>query len=163
MPSALAPIVAFYDYALKPVSALAWIGGPVPILDVAAAFRLALILRQDRELFRNKHLAALKQAKNGQTGQNVDPLEQRSCVRDFATTFLMVFGGEAVVGASKLSHPPIPIEIKSATLSALARRAALFCRLRRLPSPLHRHRLTRRFTAYRPRSVIIYGVAIGDS
>lgn len=160
MPSALAPIVAFYDYALRPVSALAWIGDPISILDVAAAFRLALILRQDRELFHNKHLAALKQAKNGQTGKNV---EQRSCLRDFATTFLMVFGGEAVVGASKLSRPPIQIELNSALLSALARRAAFFFCLRRLPSPLHRHRLTRRCTAYRPRSVIIYRVAIGNS
>jgi hypothetical protein len=163
MPSALAPIVAFYDYALQPVSALAWIGDAVSILDVAAAFRLALILRQDRERFHNKHLAALKQAKNGQTGKNLDPPEQRSCVRDFATTFLMVFGGEAVVGASKLSHPPIQIKLKSVLLSALARRAALFLRLRQLPSPLHRHRLPRRFTAYRPKSVIIYRAAIGDS
>ena len=163
MPSALAPIVAFYDYALQPVSALAWTGSPIPILDVAAAFRLALILRQDRELFHSKHLAALKQAKDGQTGKNVDPPEQRSCVRDFATTFLMVFGGEAVVGASKPSRPPFQIVINFIPLSALARPTALFLNLWQLPSTLHRHRRTRRFTTDCPRSVIIYRVAIGDS
>ena len=110
MPSALTSIVAFYDYALQPVSALAWIGDPISILDVSAAFRLALILRQVRELFHNEHLAkmssALGQSKNGQTGKKIDPPEQRSCVRDLATTFLMVFGGEAVVGASRLSYTP---------------------------------------------------------
>jgi hypothetical protein len=109
MPSVLASIVAFYDYALQPVSALAWIGDPLSILDVAAAFRLALILRQLREQFHNEHLAktssALRQSRNGQTGKNLDSLEQRSYARDLATTFLMVFGGEAVVGAPKLSYP----------------------------------------------------------
>ncbi|KAF8274244.1 hypothetical protein EI94DRAFT_1892846 [Lactarius quietus] len=101
MPSALASIVAFYDNTLQPVSALAWIGGPISILDVAAAFRLALILRQMRELFHNEHLAktssALRQAKNGQAGKDIDPPEQRGCGRNLATNFLMVFGGEAVV------------------------------------------------------------------
>ncbi|KAI9456677.1 hypothetical protein BJY52DRAFT_1204713 [Lactarius psammicola] len=104
MPSALASIVAFYDYALQPVSALAWVGDPISILDVAAALRLALILRQVRELFHNEHLAktssATRQVKNGQTGKNIaqtDPPEQRGRVRDLATNFLMVFGGEAVV------------------------------------------------------------------
>lgn len=109
MPFALASIVAFYDYALQPVSALAWIGVPISILDAAAAFRLALILRQVREQFYNDHLAktssALRQSKNGQTGKNPDALEQRSYTRDLATTLLMVFGGEAIVGAPKLSYP----------------------------------------------------------
>ncbi|SRR6266404_634980 len=110
MRSLLASIIAFYDYALQPVSALAWIGDPIPILDVAAAVRLAVILRQAREYFHNEHLAkasaASRQAKNEQTGKNIthiDPPEQRSRVRDLVTTFLLVFGGEAVVGTSNLS------------------------------------------------------------
>ena len=101
MPSALASIVAFYDYALQPVSALAWVGDPISILDVAAAFRLALILRQVRELFYNEHLALRKAKKN--TAQ-ADPPEQRGYVRDLVTNFLMVFGGEAVVGESELLY-----------------------------------------------------------
>ncbi|SRR6266702_2675896 len=112
MPSALASIVAFYDYAFQPVSALAWVGDPISILDIAAAFRLALILRQVRELFHNEHLAktssAPRQAKNGQDEKNIaqaDQPEQRGRVRDLATNFIMVFGGEAVVGASVLSYP----------------------------------------------------------
>lgn len=107
MSSALASIVAFYDYALQPVSALAWVGDPISTLDIAAAFRLALILRQVRELFHNEHLtkssSAPRQEKNNAV--QADPPEQRGRVRDLATTFLMVFGGEAVVGASKLAYP----------------------------------------------------------
>ncbi|KAH9063794.1 hypothetical protein EDB83DRAFT_2383149 [Lactarius deliciosus] len=93
MSSALASIVAFYDYALQPVSALAWVGDPISILDIAAAFRLALILRQVRELFHNEHIAK----RSSKNGQNVDLPEQRSRVRDLVTNFIMVFGGEAVV------------------------------------------------------------------
>jgi hypothetical protein len=94
----LASIVAFYDYALQPVSALAWVGVPITPLDIAAAFRLALILRQLRGLFRQHHLAKMStssQVKNAP----VEPLEHRSRVRDFTATLVMVFGGEAVVGA----------------------------------------------------------------
>ncbi|KAI0261064.1 hypothetical protein BC834DRAFT_845812 [Gloeopeniophorella convolvens] len=56
MASALASIIALYDYTLQPVPALAWLGAPVSTLDVAGAFRLALILRQLRELFHNEHV-----------------------------------------------------------------------------------------------------------
>jgi hypothetical protein len=106
MPSALASIIAFYDYALQPLSALAWAGDPISILDIAAAFRLALILRQVRELFHNEHLAKTSSAPRQATKNIVqaDPSEQRGRVRDLATNFLMVFGGEAVVGESKLSY-----------------------------------------------------------
>ena len=104
MPSVLASIIAFYDYALQPLSALAWAGDPISILDIAAAFRLALILRQFRELFYNQHLAKTSSTPKKNLVQ-ADPPEQRGHVRDLATNFLMVFGGEAVVGPSKLSYP----------------------------------------------------------
>ena len=101
MSSLLASVIAFYGYTLQPVSALAWLGVPITPLDIAAAFRLALILRQLRELFHQQHLA--KMSTSGQL-DNVpaQPLEQRSRVRDFAVTLVMVFGGEAVVGALKM-------------------------------------------------------------
>lgn len=101
MSSVLASIVTFYDYTLQPVSALAWLGAPISLLDIAGAFRLALILRQLRELFHQQHLTKI--STSGQLDSvPVQPLEQRSRVRDFATALVMAFGGEAVVGALKM-------------------------------------------------------------
>lgn len=109
--SLTAPIVAFYDYALQPIPALAWAGASISALDIAGALRLALILRQQRELLHKEHLAKVSlttgRVKNEQVEKAsvpVGPSEQRSCVRNFAASLVMVFGGEAVVGASKIWH-----------------------------------------------------------
>jgi hypothetical protein len=108
--SATAPIIAFYDYALQPIPALAWVGVPISALDIAGALRLALILRQVREYFHKEHMAKISlsnanvRVKNGQlekvSNPVVVPAERRSCVRNFAASLVMVFGGEAIVGAS---------------------------------------------------------------
>ena len=109
--SLTAPIVAFYDYALQPIPALAWVGAPISTLDVAGALRLALILRQLREHFHKEHLAKISlgtgRVKNEQSERAsapVGPPEQRSRVRNFAAGLVMVFGGELVVGALKIWH-----------------------------------------------------------
>jgi hypothetical protein len=102
--SVTAPIIAFYDYALQPIPALAWVGVPASALDIAGALRLALILRQVREHFHKEHMAKTNvRVKNGQLERVSDPVvpaERRSCVRNFAASLVMVFGGEAIVGAS---------------------------------------------------------------
>ena len=109
--SLTAPIVAFYDYALQPIPALAWVGAPISTLDVAGALRLALILRQLREHFHKEHLANISlgtgRVKDEQLerASPVGPPEQRSCVRNFAAGLVMVFGGELVVGALKMAFP----------------------------------------------------------
>jgi hypothetical protein len=98
--SATAPIIAFYDYALQPIPALAWVGAPISALDIAGALRLALILRQVREHYHKEHMAKISSSntnfrvKNGKV-----PAERRSCIRNFAASLVMVFGGEAIVGA----------------------------------------------------------------
>jgi hypothetical protein len=108
--SATAPIVALYDYTLQPISALAWLGAPISILDIAGGLRLALILRQIREHFHREHMAKMSismsltnsRVKNGQLEKvsvPVVPAERRSRVRNFAASLVMVFGGEAIVGA----------------------------------------------------------------
>jgi hypothetical protein len=108
--SATAPIIAFYDYALQPIPALAWVGAPISALDIAGGLRLALILRQIREHLHKEHMAKISlfntnvRVKNGQLEKvsgSVVPVERRGCVRNFAASLLMVFGGEAVVGALK--------------------------------------------------------------
>ncbi|KAH9999097.1 hypothetical protein BJV77DRAFT_1127860, partial [Russula vinacea] len=83
------PIIAFYDLTLQPITALAWVGAPISALDIAGALRLALILRQMREHFRKEHLAKTSLA----SGR----VKNEHCVRNFAASLLMVFGGEAVV------------------------------------------------------------------
>lgn len=110
MSAAIATIVAFYDYALQPIPALAWVGAPISALDIAGAFRVALILRQLRELSHKEHLAKISstfvRAKTGRLEKDpvpaVPPVEKRSRVRDFATNLVMVFGGEAVIGTFKM-------------------------------------------------------------
>jgi hypothetical protein len=107
--SATAPIIAFYDYALQPIPALAWVGAPISPLDVAGGLRLALILRQVREQLHKEHMDKISSSnmnvrvKNGQleraSSDPVVPAERRSCVRNFAASLLMVFSGEAIVGA----------------------------------------------------------------
>jgi hypothetical protein len=91
MPSFLAPIVAFYDYALQPLPAFAWLGVPVSALDVIGALRLAVSLRQVRQLYHDQHVARIS-ATNGRT----EDVERRSRVRDFVATLVMVHGGEAI-------------------------------------------------------------------
>jgi len=106
MSPVITPIVTFYEYALQPIPALAWVGAPISVLDIAGALRLALFLRQQREILYKKHQAKmalnLSWEKNGRSGRDtvlVVPSEQRSRVRDFATNLVLVFGGEAIVGA----------------------------------------------------------------
>ena len=106
--SATAPIIAFYDYALQPIPAFAWVGAPISALDIAGALRLALILRQMREYFFKEHTTKISlsntnvRVKNGQS-ENVSvplvPVERRGSVRNFAASLMIVFGGEALVGA----------------------------------------------------------------
>ena len=99
MPSFLAPIIAFYDYALQPVPAFAWLGAPVSTLDVVAALRLAMSLRQVRELYHDRHVSRISATNSiPEDGEKPEP---RSRVRDLVATLVMVHGGEAIAGASQ--------------------------------------------------------------
>ena len=111
MSLAIAPIVAFYDYTLQPIPALSWLGAPISILDIAGALRLALILRQQREIFYKEHFTKMSSSTSARvmSGRSekdpfpvVPAVERRSRVRDLAASLVMVFGGEAIVGASRI-------------------------------------------------------------
>jgi hypothetical protein len=106
----LAPITIFYDFALQPIPALAWLGAPLSALDVAGALRLAVVLRQQRELYREQHIAKMAAANQGtkaggkssgkaQRVAAIDPPEPRSRIRDFIATLVIAHGGEAIAGA----------------------------------------------------------------
>ncbi|OSX64872.1 hypothetical protein POSPLADRAFT_1133806 [Postia placenta MAD-698-R-SB12] len=88
----LAPLVALYRFVLQPVAPFAWFGLSFSLLDVAAAFRTCVALRQLKEQFHARHIAK-KQATKEVTVQDV---ESRSFVRDVTATLMVVYGGEAV-------------------------------------------------------------------
>lgn len=96
MPSFLTPVIALYDYTLQPLPAFAWLGAPVSTLDVVGALRLAISLRQVRELYHDRHVSRISSGKL----EDREKPEQRSRVRDMVATLVMVHGGEAIAGAS---------------------------------------------------------------
>ncbi|KAI0303528.1 hypothetical protein B0F90DRAFT_1809723 [Multifurca ochricompacta] len=77
MPSLLSPVISFYDYALRPVPALAWLGAPAA-----------------RSWSQNKGQGK-SSGKSGRAAANELP-EPRSRVRDYFATLVMVHGGEAI-------------------------------------------------------------------
>ncbi|KAI0059130.1 hypothetical protein BV25DRAFT_1829461 [Artomyces pyxidatus] len=91
MSSALSSVVSFYDYTLQPLPAFAAFGAPVSKLDVIGALRLALVMRQLREMLLKMHRAKVS------SGEAVEQEEPRGTARDIATTLVMVYGGEAIV------------------------------------------------------------------
>ncbi|KAH7928187.1 hypothetical protein BV22DRAFT_224626 [Leucogyrophana mollusca] len=92
----LQPFVELYRYYLTPIAPFTWFGLGVSTLDVAAAFRLCYVLKQIRENLRAEHL---------KQNEKAAPVEERSFVRDVATTLTVVYGGEAVAGPL-LGVPP---------------------------------------------------------
>lgn len=106
----LAPVIALYDYALRPVPPLAWLGVPATALDIAGALRLAVALRQLREVYYEQYVSkaaptgprtrsgAKSGVRSGQRAASDELSESRSRVREFIATLVMVHGGEAIVG-----------------------------------------------------------------
>lgn len=112
MSFALVPVIALYHYALQPLSVFSWLGIPVSALDVVGALRLAVAVRQLREVYHDEHLTKVtatnpKNRSGGRAGgksQRVaadEALQPRSRVRDIVTTLVIVHGGEAIVGVSR--------------------------------------------------------------
>jgi hypothetical protein len=90
--SLLSPFVGTFNYALKPIAPFTWFGLGISSLDILAAFRLCLILRQIREDLHRKHLKV--------HGHNL--VEARSFSRSLLTTLTVVFGGEAMTSMFSL-------------------------------------------------------------
>ncbi|KAF8831824.1 hypothetical protein HHX47_DHR1001072 [Lentinula edodes] len=82
----LSPVTGIFSYALEPIAPFTWIGLRISTLDVAAAFRLCLVLRQIREDLYRKHVKV-----HGHTS-----VEARSFVRSASTALTVVFGGESL-------------------------------------------------------------------
>ncbi|KAJ6525455.1 hypothetical protein DFH09DRAFT_1095658 [Mycena vulgaris] len=93
--SLLTPIIAVFNYTLQPVAPFTWFNLSISTLDVVAAFRLCIVLRQIKESLYHQHVS-----KNG-----VVSIEPKSFARDLSTTLTVVYGGE-VMTAPLLCIPP---------------------------------------------------------
>jgi len=96
----LLPFLEGYRLLLQPVAPLSWFGLSFTYLDVAAALRLCVGLRQLREHFHRQHIA-----KKATAGLGHPEVEPHSFVRDASATLLVVYGGEAAAAAA-LGVPP---------------------------------------------------------
>ena len=94
---ALSTVIATYDKLLEPIPPFTWLGSGISTLDVGAAFRLCVVLRQLREANLRAHLKARKSGNVEKEGQ--DELESVSYVKNIALTLVVVYGGEAVMSA----------------------------------------------------------------
>ena len=90
----LAPIVEIYRLALYPIAPFTWFGLPFSTLDVAAALRTCIALRQIREQLHKEHVAKKAVVKDA----SIPEVQERSFVRDLTAVLLVVFGGEAMSG-----------------------------------------------------------------
>ena len=103
MSLALAPIIELYRWGLQPVAPFSWFGIQISTIEVAAAVRLCLILRQVRELIAKAYKANVSQATAGASEKEEAAVagpgpkfEKKSLVRDMAATLIVVHGGDAI-------------------------------------------------------------------
>jgi hypothetical protein len=86
--SLLTPIIQVFNYTLQPVAPFTWFNLQISTLDIVAAYRLCIVLRQIKESLYQQHVS-----KKG--GASVEP---RSFARDVSTTLTVVYGGEVMTG-----------------------------------------------------------------
>lgn len=81
-------LVELYRYALEPIPPFTWLGVGISTLDVVAMIRLCIVLRQIRESSMNEYIKS--QGKS---------IEEASFLKKAAATLVVVYGGEAIIGA----------------------------------------------------------------
>ncbi|KAI5117117.1 hypothetical protein M0805_003669 [Coniferiporia weirii] len=87
----LATVAGAFNQLLQPIPPFTWFGLGISALDLGAALRLCIVLRQLREMELRKHL----KLEHGDSGK---PVEKRSYTKFIATTLVVVYGGEAFMG-----------------------------------------------------------------
>ena len=78
------PLIQVFRYILQPIPPFTWFGLTISTLDVVAAFRLCFALRQLRESTYARHFSS-----------KAGPVEGKSFIKNYSTTLLVVYGGEA--------------------------------------------------------------------
>jgi len=93
--SLLTPVIQIFNYALQPIAPFTWFNLSISTLDVVAAFRLCIVLRQIKESLYNQHVS----------NKGPASVEPKAFARDISTTLTVVYGGE-VMTAPLLGIPP---------------------------------------------------------
>ncbi|KAF8810066.1 hypothetical protein BYT27DRAFT_7162124 [Phlegmacium glaucopus] len=93
--SLLSPLIQVFRYSLQPIAPFTWFGLGISTLDVVAAFRLCIALRQLRDSLCAKHLSS----------KSAGPAAENSFIKSLSATLIVVYGGEAVA-APFLGIPP---------------------------------------------------------
>lgn len=108
MSLALAPIIELYRWGLQPVAPFSWFGLQIHAIDVAAAVRLCLVLRQVREFIAKAYPARAAQGIVGASEKekpvpagSEPKIEEKSLARDLVATLIVVHGGDAIGGFSR--------------------------------------------------------------
>ncbi len=83
-------LAGVYRHILQPIPPFDWFGLKISTLDLIAAIRLCIVLRQTREL-------ALK---NYTKENGKKTIEEHSFMKKAATTLLVVYGGEMMTGSN---------------------------------------------------------------
>lgn len=84
----VSPLIQVFQYALQPIAPFTWFGLGISSLDVVAALRLCIVLRQIRESLYAQHVSTKGQGS----------VENKSFVKDLSTTLTVIYGGEAMTG-----------------------------------------------------------------
>ena len=103
MSLALAPIVELYRWGLQPAAPFSWFGLQINTIEVAAAVRLCLLLRQARELIAKAYKAHAAQV-TANTSEKEEAMavalgpkfEEKSLMRDLAATLVVVHAGDTI-------------------------------------------------------------------
>jgi hypothetical protein len=90
----LTPLIHTFQWSLQPIAPFTWFGLSICTLDVVAATRLCLGLRQLREGLFAEHVAK----KGNKTTKSNLEIEEKSFARDLSTTMTVVYGGETMTG-----------------------------------------------------------------
>jgi hypothetical protein len=92
----LEPLVYVFRWALQPIPPFTWLGLGISSLDVAAAVRLCLVLRQLRESLHAEHMRKTGDSVTATGTKSTLEIERKSFVKDLSTTLTVVYGGEAM-------------------------------------------------------------------
>jgi len=117
MSLALAPIVELYRWGLQPAAPFSWFGLQINTIEVAAAVRLCLLLRQARELIAKAYKAHAAQV-TANTSEKEEAMavalgkfEEKSLVRDLAATLIVVHAGDTI-GGFNIKAPMLCVHVE---------------------------------------------------
>lgn len=99
---ALSAYANAYRWLLQPIPPFTWFGSSISSFDVGAALRLCVVLRQLREMGLQHYQKSERTRKSEASGSESrgKEVENASLIKSIAVTFVVVYGGEAIMSMS---------------------------------------------------------------